>query len=129
MSLSALLNVIDSVALQEGWVLIMTTNHIERLDEALIRPSRADKKVEFRLADKEMITQLFYVVFKHLGGDVAYPRKLQSNALVEEDKIVEGLAKEFAAKVPKLEFSPAEIISFLLEHKQSPGEAVDNVEV
>ena len=66
-----------------------------------------------------MITQLFCVVFKHSGGD----------ALVEEDKTVEGLAKEFAAKVPKLESSPAEILSFLLEYKQLPGEAVDNVEV
>ena len=107
-SLSALLNVIDGVASQEGRVLIMTTNYIERLDEALIRPGRADRKVEFRLADEEMITQLFCVVFKHSESNVA-----QSNALVEEDKTVEWLAKEFAAKVPKLEFSPAEILSFL----------------
>src|SRR5450432_3187400 len=119
-SLSALLNVIDGVASQEGQVLIMTTNYIERLDEALIRPSRADRKVEFRLADEEMITQLFYVVFKHSEGDVAHPRKLQSNALVEEDKTVERLPKELAVKVPKLEFSPAEILSFLLEYKQPP---------
>jgi chaperone BCS1 len=79
----------------------------------------ADRKVEFQLADEEMITQLFCVVFKHSGG----------GALVEEGKTVEGLAKEFTAKVPKLEFGPAEILSFLLEYKQSPGEAVDNVEV
>ena len=31
--------------------------------------------------------------------------------------------------MPKLEFSPAEILSFLLEYKQSPREAADNVEV
>lgn len=30
--------------------------------------------------------------------------------------------------MPKLEFSPAEILSFLLEHKQSPKEAIDSVE-
>jgi len=35
-SLSALLNVIDGVGSQEGRILIMTTNHITRLDEALI---------------------------------------------------------------------------------------------
>jgi mitochondrial chaperone BCS1 len=50
-SLSALLNVIDGVASQEGRVLIMTTNHITRLDKALIRPGRVDKKVELGLAD------------------------------------------------------------------------------
>jgi hypothetical protein len=65
----------------------------------------------------------------HSEGDVAHPRKLQSNELVEEDKTFEWLAKEFAAKVPKLKFSPTEILSFLLEYKQSPREAVDNVEV
>jgi mitochondrial chaperone BCS1 len=106
----------------------MTTNYIERLNKALIRPSRTDRKVKFRLADKEMITRLFCVVFKHSEGDAAYLGKLQSNALVEEDKKVERLAKVFAAKVLKLEFSPAEILLCLLEHKQSPREAVDNVE-
>ena len=100
-------------------MLIMTTNYIERLNKALIRPGCADKKVEFQLADEEMITQLFCVVFKHSGG----------GALVEEDKTVKGLAKEFVAKVLKLEFSLAEILLFLLEYKQSPREAVDNVEV
>ena len=49
--------------------------------------------------------------------------------LVEEDKTVKQLAKEFAAKVLKLEFSLAEILLFLLEHKQLLREAVDNVEV
>ncbi len=112
----------------------MTTNYIERLDEALIRPGRADRKVEFQLADAEMITQLFCIVFKFAEGDVPHQRKIKSsflfeeNKIVEEDKIIEILAKEFAAKLPKLEFSPAEILSFLLEHKQSPEEAIDSVE-
>jgi mitochondrial chaperone BCS1 len=34
--LSAILNAIDGVVSQEGRILIMTTNHITRLDEALI---------------------------------------------------------------------------------------------
>jgi chaperone BCS1 len=38
------------------------------------------------------------------------------------------LAEEFAARVSELEFSLAEILSFLLEYRQSPGEAIDNVE-
>jgi hypothetical protein len=35
--------------------------------------------------------------------------------------------KEFAAKVPELEFSPAKILSFLLEYRQSLEEAIANV--
>ena len=38
------------------------------------------------------------------------------------------MAEEFAARVPELEFSLAEILFFLLECQQSPREAVDNVE-
>ncbi|KIM96235.1 hypothetical protein OIDMADRAFT_78270, partial [Oidiodendron maius Zn] len=41
-SLSSILNVIDGVGSQEGRILIMTTNHITRLDEAIIRPGRVD---------------------------------------------------------------------------------------
>jgi hypothetical protein len=47
----------------------------------------------------------------------------------EEVKRVEQLVKEFAAKVLKLKFSLAEIISFLLGYKQLPKEAIDNIEI
>ncbi|KAK5119868.1 hypothetical protein LTR85_007194 [Meristemomyces frigidus] len=58
-SLSGLLNAIDGVATHEGRVLIMTTNHPENLDPALVRPGRVDRKVEFRLAMKEQVRELF----------------------------------------------------------------------
>ncbi|KAK2841587.1 hypothetical protein FQN49_006106, partial [Arthroderma sp. PD_2] len=41
-SLSALLNTIDGVASSEGRILVMTTNHAENLDPALLRPGRVD---------------------------------------------------------------------------------------
>jgi mitochondrial chaperone BCS1 len=120
----------------------MTTNHITRLDEALIRPGRVDKKVKLGLADKKMIADLFCFVFKPVKGDVAPPEDAQSDVLVGEDGKVpeaarsqegevkrdEQLAEEFAARVPELKSSPAEILSFLLEYRKSPGEAIDNVE-
>ena len=58
-SLSGLLNAIDGVASQEGRVLIMTTNHPEKLDEALVRPGRVDMKVAFTMASKPQIRELF----------------------------------------------------------------------
>ncbi|KAK2728903.1 mitochondrial chaperone bcs1 [Colletotrichum kahawae] len=64
LSLSGLLNVLDGVASQEGRVLIMTTNHREHLDKALIRPGRIDKEIEFQLADAEVIIKLFCTVFE-----------------------------------------------------------------
>ena len=58
-SLSGLLNAIDGVATHEGRTLIMTTNHPEKLDAALVRPGRVDRKVSFQLAMKEQVKELF----------------------------------------------------------------------
>lgn len=41
---SGLLNMLDGVASSEGRILFMTTNYLERLDPALIRPGRVDVK-------------------------------------------------------------------------------------
>ncbi|RHY27627.1 hypothetical protein DYB32_006658 [Aphanomyces invadans] len=46
LNLSGLLNVLDGVVDSPGRILIMTTNHPEKLDPALIRPGRVNKKVE-----------------------------------------------------------------------------------
>jgi len=74
-SLSALLNVLDGVASQEGRVLIMTTNHIDKLDEALVRPGRVDMKIEFKLADRQMMSSLFRSIFTKVEGDDAVEKK------------------------------------------------------
>jgi chaperone BCS1 len=134
-SLSTLLNVLDGIGSPEGRVLIMTTNHIELLDGALIRPGRADMKIEFQLADEEMVTRLFCFVYDPKLGKVEGSDPMTSLESDETDKgnIIEDeeilkLAEKFAAKVPKLEFSPAEIMSLLLANKQSPRQAIDSVD-
>lgn len=43
---SGFLNALDGVAASEGRIVLMTTNHIEKLDPALIRPGRVDLKLE-----------------------------------------------------------------------------------
>ncbi|KAK4034439.1 putative mitochondrial chaperone BCS1-B [Parachaetomium inaequale] len=71
LSLSGLLNILDGVASQEGRVLIMTTNHIEKLDKALIRPGRVDMIVKFDRADSSMTSQIFRAIYAPLEGDDA----------------------------------------------------------
>ena len=41
---SGFLNALDGVRSKEGMIVFMTTNHIEKLDPALIRPGRCDVK-------------------------------------------------------------------------------------
>ncbi|PQE03470.1 mitochondrial chaperone BCS1 protein [Rutstroemia sp. NJR-2017a BBW] len=58
-SLSGLLNIIDGVASHEGRVLVMTINHPEKLDEALIRPGRIDLHVAFTNATRYQVQEIF----------------------------------------------------------------------
>lgn len=119
-SLSALLNILDGVASQEGRILIMTTNHLEKLDEALIRPGRVDMTVKFDLANTHMITTIFRSIFATLEGDIPptakgrkipirTPTKLSpveissgktvaSKLIEEEKKRVEDELQEFLAR-------------------------------
>ncbi|PBP21245.1 hypothetical protein BUE80_DR007841 [Diplocarpon rosae] len=50
---------LPGVASHEGRVLVMTTNHPESLDEALIRPGRVDHQVAFGNATQSQIRELF----------------------------------------------------------------------
>ncbi|KAI9716422.1 MAG: hypothetical protein M1812_005317 [Candelaria pacifica] len=70
-SLSALLNIIDGVASSEGRILVMTTNHIEKLDKALLRPGRVDMNIAFGFANPATIRGLFTAIYTRLEGD--YP--------------------------------------------------------
>jgi chaperone BCS1 len=73
LSLSGLLNILDGVASQEGRVLIMTTNHVEKLDKALIRPGRVDMIVKFDKADRGMTAAIFKAIYARLEGDDLSP--------------------------------------------------------
>ena len=75
-TLSGLLNVIDGVAASEGRILVMTTNHPEKLDAALLRPGRVDMSIEFGYARGLDIEKLFSSIYITMEGDP--PRKSSS---------------------------------------------------
>ncbi|KAK4209783.1 BCS1 N terminal-domain-containing protein [Rhypophila decipiens] len=150
LSLSGLLNILDGVASQEGRVLIMTTNHLEKLDKALIRPGRVDMIVKFDRADQGMTAEIFKAIFAPLEGDDAPlsptedEKSIILDAQAEKEKAkkdaedakkkketierISNLAEQFAAKIPEREFSPAEIQGYLLKNKRNPEAAVEGAE-
>ncbi|KAF3019676.1 hypothetical protein E8E14_003961 [Neopestalotiopsis sp. 37M] len=144
LSLSGLLNMLDGVASQEGRVLIMTTNHVDKLDKALIRPGRIDMMVEFGRADEDMSAAIFRAVFARLEGDVDTTRKDAALALEEmssearrmrDEEVareqakqaarIDAMSHEFAKHIPTHEFSPAELQGHLLRYKRDPRAAID----
>jgi mitochondrial chaperone BCS1 len=56
---SGFLNALDGVASGEERIIFLTTNHIDRLDPALIRPGRVDLAVLVGDADAEQARMLF----------------------------------------------------------------------
>ena len=53
------MNVIDGVLSPAGAIFVMTTNHIEKLDPALIRPGRVDLKMHITYADRDQKRELY----------------------------------------------------------------------
>ncbi len=100
-SFSGLLNAIDGIAAQEGRALIMTTNHKERLDPALIRPGRADVHLELGHVSAASARRLFERFFP---GETA-------------------LARRFEARLGDSRLSPAAIQGALLANSRDPEAA------
>ncbi|KAF2436886.1 P-loop containing nucleoside triphosphate hydrolase protein [Tothia fuscella] len=148
-SLSGLLNAIDGVASHEGRVLVMTTNHPEKLDSALIRPGRVDMQVAFTLATKHQTREIFSRMYSTdhdtgpkksvIGITVTSnghsPNGTAGKLLTNNHKIgeaytrdeIEELADKFADLVPEGKFSPAEVQNFLITRKKDPQRAMDDV--
>lgn len=62
-SFSALLNCMDGAFSKHGVITILTTNHIEKLDKALIREGRIDIKMHIDNPDKNLIEEYLTIFY------------------------------------------------------------------
>lgn len=62
-SLLCLLNVIDGIGAPEARIVIMTTNHPERLDPALTQKGHVNMKIEIGLVSSSQIQDMFLMIF------------------------------------------------------------------
>jgi mitochondrial chaperone BCS1 len=69
LDLAGLLNVLDGVVDSPGRIVIMTTNHPERLDAALIRPGRINKRLHFTFMQQREMVQMLTHHFGPLSND------------------------------------------------------------
>ena len=100
-SFSGLLNAIDGVSAQEGRALVMTTNHKDRLDAALVRPGRADVHLELGRVSAPTARRLFERFFP---GEAA-------------------LACAFERALGDRRVSPAQVQGWLLAHSTDAAAA------
>eukprot|EP01111_Echinosteliopsis_oligospora_P015178 TRINITY_DN5909_c0_g1_i1.p1 TRINITY_DN5909_c0_g1~~TRINITY_DN5909_c0_g1_i1.p1 ORF type:complete len:467 (+),score=104.79 TRINITY_DN5909_c0_g1_i1:124-1524(+) len=106
LTFSGLLNALDGLVAQKGRLLFITTNFIEKLDLALIREGRVDRKILIDNATKLQARQLFSQFY--------------------EIPIDDSLCDQFYSAIPDKKFSMAQIQGHCLRELNA-AEAVSNV--
>ncbi|KAI0468774.1 P-loop containing nucleoside triphosphate hydrolase protein [Xylaria cf. heliscus] len=138
-TLSGLLNVLDGINSHEGRIILMTTNFIDRLDAALIRPGRIDKRVYLgklgQSAAKEMFLRLFKTDEDEGGSTPATATNTNTDSSSSSssssgsvEKKLDAWAEEFSRRLPAEQFTPAQVQGYLLENRGLPSAAVSGVE-
>jgi len=105
LTLSDLLEVFDGVMESKGRMMVITTNHLDKLDPALIRPGRVDTCLQFRKCEPAAIMSIFYTFYGKKG-------------------LPEGFDIQ---QVPGNTWTPAEIVQIFVNHCTQPGQGLSTV--
>jgi ATP-dependent 26S proteasome regulatory subunit len=102
-TLDDILNLWDGIHETPGRIMVITSNHYNELDPALIRPGRIDITLEMKNATHEVINQMYEKYYnKHIN-------KTQLNKINNEF------------------YSPAEIINFYILYKNEPKKFIERL--
>ncbi|KAI0880568.1 P-loop containing nucleoside triphosphate hydrolase protein [Annulohypoxylon maeteangense] len=133
-TLAGLLNALDGVASSEGRILLMTTNQPERLDEALLRPGRVDRKIYFGHVNQHGAEQMFRRMYEAdlLEDPIERDSSIETLSSIQdglftsdiEDEDLASLAARFSKEIPRETFTPAQLQEYLLQHQRAPMRAV-----
>ena len=95
LTFSGILNALDGIA-SEHKIVFMTTNHIEELNKALIRPGRVDFIMKFDYATKEQIITIFNAFTMNENKDSAlefYSKLCELNIKISTSLLQQYLLK------------------------------------
>jgi len=132
--------------------ILCVSSHLDRLDEALIRPGRVDVRARFGKATQSQAKELFIKFFPQSklatavqmetstefspllsdesdAGSTSTDRSPSSSkhgAAVFSAEQTEELASRFAAVIPNKMFSIAQLQGFLMGYKKTPELAVEH---
>lgn len=104
LTFSGFINAIDGVTSTSGRILFVTTNHVEKLDPALIRPGRMDRRIHVKNASPDQAYRMFLRFFPG-----------------EENK---ARAFEEAVRNAPREYSMASLQEHLIKHRDQAQEAI-----
>ncbi|XP_055348721.1 mitochondrial chaperone BCS1-like [Paramacrobiotus metropolitanus] len=110
LTLSGLLNAVDGVGSAEGRIIFMTTNYVERLDAALIRPGRIDYRQLFDYATKYQVESMFRRFHRQCTDDEA-----------------QTFVQAVFGQLERPQISMAKLQGLFLRHKNRPADVVLSV--
>jgi mitochondrial chaperone BCS1 len=113
-TLSGVLNVLDGIVTPFGMLVMMTTNYPERLDAALVRPGRIDKKIEFTNAtfEQKVASHLWFYPERGEQAACEFAQSMPDNvsmATVQEALIALKEPKE--PKEPEAKPAPDKVVA------------------
>lgn len=85
LTFSGLLNALDGAASKDGSLVFMTTNHVDRLDPALVGAGRVDFQLEFRLATSAQANQMFLAYFPEAQGADGFGDRVEAACMSMAD--------------------------------------------
>ena len=94
-TLDDILNIWDGIQEHSGRIMIITSNHYDKLDPALVRPGRIDVKLEMSHLSKSTIQ----TIYKHL-----YEKNIPTNMI---------------KKIPEYRYTPAKIMNMYLNNQDN----------
>lgn len=104
-TMSGILNFLDGLVRNEGIIVFITTNNKDVLDEAIFRTGRIDLQYRYTHAKEEQVKQMLKYYFP------AYEKQL---------------IPAFYEKVQYLEFTVADLQSFLFKNRKKPLDILKN---
>lgn len=127
---SGLLNALDGVmSNQSGVITIMTTNYLERLGQAFLRPGRIDVKFELKECNSEQIeemTRTFLEKRIKMSGKIFADDKVKVYPQTKLDKLIKEFADNLTDSYGSSKIKPCQLQFYLLRYIRKIDEIFDN---
>ena len=82
MTMTGILNALDGLNQLDKQIIFMTTNHIDKIDPAILRPGRVDHLVEVPPVQMKVAAKHLLQLYPDLHGNSAVDRWISSDACI-----------------------------------------------
>jgi hypothetical protein len=122
---SGLLNALDGLkSSHNGVITIMTTNNINKLGDAFIRPGRIDKKFELTYCNNQQIHDMLKSFIGKILG-IIDNNKYKIDDL-DENKILDLKINDFIKNIDNIKIKPCELQSYIMKYIEDIDSMLDS---